>query len=197
MCALQVYVRKRPGVDHFLRMTAQKFELVIFTASLAKYADPLLDVLDPDRLISARLFRESCVQHYGNYVKDLTHLGRPMAHTLIIDNSPFSYLFQPTHAVPCTSWFSDSSDLQLFELLPFLDRIAECDDVVATIAHEKSLQCHTFFGNAKVTPSFFVPSWQQQQAMAPPQKAPLQHHQLNPNAHAHADLNQIEVAVSS
>ena len=195
----KVYVRKRPGVDHFLRMTAQKFELVIFTASLSKYADPLLDVLDPDRLISSRLFRESCVQHYGNFVKDLTHLGRNMAHTLIIDNSPFSYLFQPTHAVPCTSWFNDNCDLQLFEMLPFLDRIAECDDVVALIAAEKASCCHSFFGNATKQPSVYVPTWQQQQAMAK-QKAPLQHHQLEQrDPHyiaAGGELSQIQVAVS-
>lgn len=32
----QVYVLKRPGVDQFLRSMAEKFELVVFTASLAK-----------------------------------------------------------------------------------------------------------------------------------------------------------------
>lgn len=66
----KVFVRKRPGVDYFLKQVAKSFEVVIFTASLAKYADPLLDILDPERLISARLFRESCVQHYGNYVSE-------------------------------------------------------------------------------------------------------------------------------
>jgi len=63
------YVRKRPGVDHFLRYCAEKFEVVVFTASLAKYADPLLDILDRDHTVRVRLFREACVQHYGNYVK--------------------------------------------------------------------------------------------------------------------------------
>jgi len=66
-----VYVLKRPGVDDFLTRMAQCYEviaalgavcnlyciynfiieqLIIYTASLSKYADPLLDLLDPDQV---------------------------------------------------------------------------------------------------------------------------------------------------
>lgn len=129
----RVYVRKRPGVDYFLQEVAKKFEIVIFTASLAKYADPLLDVLDKDKVVQFRLFREACVQHYGNYVKDLTHLGRALEGSIIVDNSPFSYMFQPDNAIPITSWFDDKSDRQLYDLLPFLDTLAGIDDVVSVL----------------------------------------------------------------
>lgn len=59
----EVFVMKRPGVDQFLAETAKWYELIIYTASLKKYADPLLDWLDPKGLISYRLFREDCT-HY-------------------------------------------------------------------------------------------------------------------------------------
>jgi len=133
----RVYVRKRPGVDHFLREVGKKFEIVVFTASLAKYADPLLDVLDKDRVVQFRLFREACVQHYGNYVKDLTHLGRPIEHCIIVDNSPFSYMFQPDNAIPIATWFHDKNDRQLYDLLPFLDSLREEPNVV-TILQRKN-----------------------------------------------------------
>lgn len=129
----RVYVRKRPGVDNFLREVGKKFEIVVFTASLAKYADPLLDVLDKDRVVQFRLFREACVQHYGNFVKDLTHLGRVLESSIIIDNSPFSYMFQPDNAIPIKTWFHDKSDHQLDDLLPFLDDLAAADDVVPVL----------------------------------------------------------------
>lgn len=132
----RVYVRKRPGVDFFLQEVGKKFEIVVFTASLAKYADPLLDVLDPDGIVQFRLFREACVQHYGNYVKDLTHLGRALESSIIIDNSPFSYMFQPDNAIPITSWFNDKSDRQLYDLLPFLDTLANVDDVVTVLCRK-------------------------------------------------------------
>ena len=34
-----IYVMKRPGAEYFLQEMAKHFELVIFTASLSKYAD--------------------------------------------------------------------------------------------------------------------------------------------------------------
>lgn len=58
-----VYVRKRPGCDTFLRMMARHYEIVIFTASLSKYANPLLDKLDPYNYIRSRLYREHCTFH--------------------------------------------------------------------------------------------------------------------------------------
>lgn len=42
----QVYVLKRPHVDEFLRKMGELYECVLFTASLAKYADPVADLLD-------------------------------------------------------------------------------------------------------------------------------------------------------
>ncbi|KAK3536454.1 hypothetical protein QTP86_012526 [Hemibagrus guttatus] len=105
----QVYVLKRPHVDKFLQRMGEMFECVLFTASLAKYADPVTDLLDQCGVFRARLFRESCVFHHGCYVKDLSRLGRQLNKTLILDNSPASYIFHPENAVvyyfkPSVTW---------------------------------------------------------------------------------------------
>uniref|UniRef100_A0A8D3C8M0 FCP1 homology domain-containing protein n=1 Tax=Scophthalmus maximus TaxID=52904 RepID=A0A8D3C8M0_SCOMX len=84
----QVYVLKRPHVDEFLKRMGELFECVLFTASLAKYADPVSDLLDKWGAFRCRLFRESCVFHRGNYVKDLSRLGRDLNKVIIVDNSP-------------------------------------------------------------------------------------------------------------
>jgi len=127
----QVYVQKRPFVDKFIEECAKLYELVIFTASLSEYANPVIDTLDQKKLIKHRLFRESCVFHENQvYVKDLSRLGRNMKECIIIDNSPFSYLFDPTNAIGCTSWFGDQSDTELLDLLPVLSGpLLKVDDV--------------------------------------------------------------------
>lgn len=119
-----VYVIKRPGVDQFMKRVGELYEVVVFTASVSKYGDPLLDQLDINRVVHHRLFRESCFNHQGNYVKDLSQLGRDLKDTIIIDNSPTSYIFHPQHAVPISSWFSDAHDNELLDLIPVLEDLS-------------------------------------------------------------------------
>ncbi|GAA5938797.1 putative phosphatase [Sporobolomyces koalae] len=124
-----VYVIKRPGVDGFLKAMGEIYEVVVFTASLSKYADPVLDQLDIHRVVKHRLFRESCYNNKGNYVKDLSQLGRPIEECIIIDNSPASYVFHVNNAVPISSWFNDPHDTELTDLVPFLTDLSTVDDV--------------------------------------------------------------------
>jgi RNA polymerase II subunit A small phosphatase-like protein len=125
-----VHVAKRPGVDEFLTELAKHYESVIYTASLNKYADPLLDLLDPNRVIRARLFRESCVYYEGNYVKDVSLLdSRDLSQSIIIDNSPSSYMFHPENAIDCSSFIDDPRDRELDQMRAFLTGIKDIKDV--------------------------------------------------------------------
>jgi len=124
-----VYVLKRPYTDEFLAACAKHYEIVLFTASLSKYADPLLDMLDTKSTIDHRLFREHCVQKEYCYVKDLSKLGRKLKDCIIIDNSAQSYIFQPSNAIPIPSWFDDPSDTALLDLIPVLEHLSTVKDV--------------------------------------------------------------------
>ena len=102
-CAIGV--RFRPHLFPFLKFVSDRFEVVVFTAAEKPYAERVLDRLDPyGRFFSHRLYRDSCVAVGGKLFKDLSALGRDLARTAILDDSPISYGFQLDNAVPITPW---------------------------------------------------------------------------------------------
>ncbi|XP_008790772.2 CTD small phosphatase-like protein 2 isoform X2 [Phoenix dactylifera] len=136
-----IYVRCRPYLKDFLERVASLFETIIFTASQSIYAEQLLNVLDPKRkLFRHRVYRESCVFVEGNYLKDLSVLGRDLAHVLIIDNSPQAFGFQIDNGIPIESWFDDCNDRELLSLLPFLESLVGVEDVRPLIAKKFNLR---------------------------------------------------------
>ncbi|KAL3672204.1 hypothetical protein V7S43_002866 [Phytophthora oleae] len=124
-----VYVCRRPGAEEFLVEMAKYYEIVVYTASLSKYADPLLDKLDPEGVIRYRLYREHCVQYDGNYVKDLSLLDRDISQTIIVDNSPMAYAFHPRNAIGCSSFIDDPNDRELDSIGRFLTKNYDVEDV--------------------------------------------------------------------
>ncbi|EEY57390.1 nuclear LIM factor interactor-interacting protein spore-specific form, putative [Phytophthora infestans T30-4] len=124
-----VYVCKRPGAEEFLIEMAKYYEIVIYTASLSKYADPLLDKLDPEGTIRYRLYREHCVQYEGSYVKDLSLLDRDITQMIIVDNSPMAYAFHPRNAIGCSSFIDDPNDRELDSIARFLTKFQDVEDV--------------------------------------------------------------------
>lgn len=80
-----IHVLKRRGLDEFLARMGKIYEIVIFTASLSKYADPLIDIIDKERVCSYRLFREHCTLVNGCYVKELRRMNRSMKSVMLLD----------------------------------------------------------------------------------------------------------------
>lgn len=88
------YVHKRPHCDDFLRKISKWYKLVIFTASVQEYADPVIDWLEQERkYFQARYYRQHCTYRNGAYIKDLSSVEPDLSKVMILDNSPMSYLF--------------------------------------------------------------------------------------------------------
>lgn len=88
------WVNKRPYCDEFLRRVCKWYNLVIFTASVQEYADPVIDWLEQERkFFSARYYRQHCTFRQGAFIKDLSAVESDLSKVMILDNSPLSYLF--------------------------------------------------------------------------------------------------------
>ena len=124
-----IHVLVRPGVEKFIEIMKDYFEIIIFTASISKYADILMNIIDPNNYCPYRLFREHCSYINNNYVKDLTKLGRNLKDIIIVDNSPLSYSFHPNNGLPILSWFDDYNDFELEKITPILIFLSMVDDV--------------------------------------------------------------------
>lgn len=88
------YVHKRPHCDDFLRNVCKWYNLVVFTASVQEYADPVIDWLEQERkYFSGRHYRQHCTYRNGAYIKDLSSIEPDLSKVMILDNSPLSYIF--------------------------------------------------------------------------------------------------------
>jgi CTD small phosphatase-like protein 2 len=125
-----VCAKRRPGFDEFMEHIKDRFEIVVFTASQRVYAEKLMDILDPyHEYIMHRLYRDDCLNVEGNYLKDLASLGRDLAQTVIVDNSPQAFSLQLDNGIPILSWWNRPDDRELFKVCPLLDRLSVANDV--------------------------------------------------------------------
>ncbi|KAL1964287.1 hypothetical protein VTN77DRAFT_7107 [Rasamsonia byssochlamydoides] len=129
------YVHKRPHCDEFLRKVCKWYKLVIFTASVQEYADPVIDWLEQERkFFQARYYRQHCTLRNGAFIKDLSSVEPDLSKVMILDNSPISYIFHEDNAIPIKGWISDPTDNGLLNLIPMLEALQYVTDVRAFLA---------------------------------------------------------------
>eukprot|EP00949_MAST-11_sp_MAST-11-sp1_P000552 g552.t1 len=128
------YVFLRPHVRTFLRILSQWYEIVIFTASEKRYAEPLVQMIDTEGVVSRSYYRESCVKKGSMYIKNLRMVRSDLSRVIIIDNSPQAYSLNPENAIPCTSWFGDRNDDELLQLIPLLSCLQGLEDVRSVLS---------------------------------------------------------------
>ena len=124
-----VHVMVRPHVEEFLERMSKRYELVIFTASISKYANPLLNIVDKMNYVPFRLFREHCTLINTAFVKDLNLLGRDVKDIIILDNNPTAYSLNHYNGFPIKSWFDDKNDNELLKICPILEFLSYVPDV--------------------------------------------------------------------
>ncbi|KAK9764113.1 Nuclear envelope morphology protein 1 [Basidiobolus ranarum] len=133
------YVYDRPFVFEFLATMAKWYDLVIFTASISEYADPIIDWLEDEvkkrhattePTFKGRYYRQHCTYYDGIFTKDLSQINSDLREIALVDNSEFSFLVNPENAIPIRTWtHDDPSDPALMDLIGFLLALNYVNDV--------------------------------------------------------------------
>ena len=125
--------------------------MVVFTASVQEYADPVIDWLEQERkFFSGRYYRQHCTFRHGAFIKDLSSVEPDLSKVMILDNSPLSYMFHQgknnflvcrcysncaiDNAIPIEGWINDPTDNDLLHLVPLLEGLQYVTDVRAFLA---------------------------------------------------------------
>lgn len=121
----------RPYATELLNEMSRIFEVIVFTASHSCYANPVIDYIDPNRVVSHRLFRENCsIITEGLYTKDLTVIkNRSLKDMILVDNANYSFFLQMSNGVPIIPFYDNKEDRELLKLKEFLIPLAQVEDV--------------------------------------------------------------------
>ena len=137
-----IYVLIRPGAIDFIKKVAKLYEVIIFTASISKYALPLIDILDSDKNIQYKLTREHCTFLNGIYIKELKKLNRDLNDLIILDNSPLAYSFDIDNGLPIKAWYEDKNDNELdkvYFILEFLTKVKDARNFIKRIVDNNEI----------------------------------------------------------
>ena len=134
-------VRVRPHALEFLQQMSVFYELMIFTAASQSYADPIIDFIDPSKLVTQRLYRQHLSLHNGKLIKDLSKIGRNLKKLIMLDNLPENFILQEQNGVYVKSWLGDENDRCLLLLLSVFVYIANNtgDDVRNVLLEFKNI----------------------------------------------------------
>ena len=107
------YIQIRPGAEEFLKDLSKYYEIVIFTAALQTYADLVIDGIDPDGVITDRLYRQHTVSVGNANIKDLDKIGRNLKHVIIVDNFLENFSLQPNNGLNIIDFEGNEYDDEL------------------------------------------------------------------------------------
>ena len=116
-----IFVRK--GVQKFLTILNNYYNIGIFTASEKEYADAIIRYLDPNKnIIKFCLYRNNCINvndliniKYLRIIKDID-----LKKIVLIDNNMYSFSAELSNGVLINSFYGDKNDDELFNVLEYL-----------------------------------------------------------------------------
>ena len=95
----------RPFAREFLEFMGKDFEIIVFAESLPSHCQSIIETLPG---VSHCLYRYHATRVKGKWVKDVSRLGRPLSHLVMIDDHLDSCLLNGDNSMQITEWTGKS-----------------------------------------------------------------------------------------
>ena len=131
----------RPYLKDFLKEISKLYEIILFTAAIKDYAEPIINLIEKEeKFFSFKFYREHTIIINNFFVKDISLIGRDIDKIIIVDNLPQNFMLQKENGILIKSFYGENKeDNSLFHLLKILIRIYnENDDVRNSIKKYKN-----------------------------------------------------------
>lgn len=115
-------VKKRPGLNQFLKKMASMYEIVLFSDGDSSTLEALIPSIDPRQQFIQNYFAHECmVLVGGRYIKDLKYLNRDLRNVVVIDKSKEVVARQKENVVLVSEYKGDEQDRELLYLSVLLE----------------------------------------------------------------------------
>ena len=130
----KIYVKKRPGLDLFLKELKKYYNIYIFSSSPVDYVSEITKEIDKDKIIIKYFSEKDCLTvpgggHYNIYIKDLTKINNDLSNMVIVDDNITSFSLQSDNGIPIKPWYGEVQDKELFKLIHLLKKLVCYKDV--------------------------------------------------------------------
>ena len=140
-------VYQRPYLLQFLKTCSIWYDIIIYTASLREYSEPIINQLEQLSGVSFinRLYRKDCKMTPSGYVKPLdliVDMYTPVDLDVNVNETgvsaqrkakgnkiPVSFREDVENGIQINSWYGDPRDIELLKLLPLLEGLKNVADV--------------------------------------------------------------------
>lgn len=116
--------KKRPLLNYFLDSLRCEFEIVIYTAEQGIVVFPLIEAIDPNKIIAHKLVRDATYFTGGHHIKALDQLNRDLSKVICIDWNAKTIKYNPENLFNIKRWTGNDNDTVLLDLVAFLKAIA-------------------------------------------------------------------------
>ena len=110
----------RPGLNEFLHIIKQFYELILFSSGTCDYVDPIIKVIEKkENFFEFVLYRQHIsFDEKGEYYKDLNLLNRNIRNILIVDDMKKNFKFHKQNGICIKPFYGDiQKDANLLNLL--------------------------------------------------------------------------------